>query len=186
MGPTWVLSAPDGPHVGPISLAIRGVEYNLWVHSLIYILHLSLLYHVILLLLSCTIFKTCIFNISLKIPSLKLQGHLSVANELILYYEACLQHPRDPCLGIISLPPIHGITADNPSFTLQQPTIAAERILSETDTFMLPLIWLIFHARYHNFVVTDCSQWCCFIKYKCLCWSETVALLFLICSKDAP
>ena len=22
MGPTWVLSAPDGPHVGPINLAI--------------------------------------------------------------------------------------------------------------------------------------------------------------------
>ena len=24
MGPTWVLSAPDGPHVGPMKLAIRG------------------------------------------------------------------------------------------------------------------------------------------------------------------
>ena len=24
MGPTWVLSAPDGPHVGPINLAMRG------------------------------------------------------------------------------------------------------------------------------------------------------------------
>ena len=23
MGPTWVLSAPDGPHVGPVNLAIR-------------------------------------------------------------------------------------------------------------------------------------------------------------------
>ena len=23
MGPTWVLSAPDGPHAGPMSLAIR-------------------------------------------------------------------------------------------------------------------------------------------------------------------
>ena len=23
-GPTWVLSAPDGPHVGPMNLAIRG------------------------------------------------------------------------------------------------------------------------------------------------------------------
>ena len=29
MGPTWVLSAPDGPHVGPMNLAIRGsVEYS--------------------------------------------------------------------------------------------------------------------------------------------------------------
>ena len=28
MGPTWVLTAPDGPHVGPMNLAIRGV-YNL-------------------------------------------------------------------------------------------------------------------------------------------------------------
>ena len=24
MGPTWVLSATDGPHVGPMDLAIRG------------------------------------------------------------------------------------------------------------------------------------------------------------------
>ena len=23
MGPTWVLSAPGGPHIGPMSLAIR-------------------------------------------------------------------------------------------------------------------------------------------------------------------
>ena len=23
MGPTWVLSAPDGPHIGPMNLAIR-------------------------------------------------------------------------------------------------------------------------------------------------------------------
>ena len=29
MGPTWVLSAPDGPHVGPKNLAIRGLmDYN--------------------------------------------------------------------------------------------------------------------------------------------------------------
>ena len=25
MGPTWVLSAPDGPHVGPMNLAIRNL-----------------------------------------------------------------------------------------------------------------------------------------------------------------
>ena len=25
MGPTWVLSAPVGPHVGPMDLAIRGI-----------------------------------------------------------------------------------------------------------------------------------------------------------------
>ena len=28
MGPTWVLSAPDGPHVGPMYLAIT-VDYGL-------------------------------------------------------------------------------------------------------------------------------------------------------------
>ena len=28
MGPTWVLSAPDGPHVGPMNLAIREYTYN--------------------------------------------------------------------------------------------------------------------------------------------------------------
>ena len=27
MGPTWVLSAPDGPHVGPTNLAIRDVKH---------------------------------------------------------------------------------------------------------------------------------------------------------------
>ena len=27
MGLTWVLSAPDGPHVGPMNLAIRGWSY---------------------------------------------------------------------------------------------------------------------------------------------------------------
>ena len=27
MGPTWVLSSPDGPHVGPMNLAIR-VSYD--------------------------------------------------------------------------------------------------------------------------------------------------------------
>ena len=25
IGPTWVMSAPDGPHVGPMNLAIRTV-----------------------------------------------------------------------------------------------------------------------------------------------------------------
>ena len=37
MGPTWVLSAPDGPHVGPMNLAIREckliINEILW-HSL--------------------------------------------------------------------------------------------------------------------------------------------------------
>ena len=28
MGPTWVLSAPDGPHVGPMNLAIRGYPHE--------------------------------------------------------------------------------------------------------------------------------------------------------------
>ena len=28
MGPTWVLSAPDGPHVGPMNLAIRDATQN--------------------------------------------------------------------------------------------------------------------------------------------------------------
>ena len=29
MGPTWVLSAPDGPHVGPMNLAIRTIAADL-------------------------------------------------------------------------------------------------------------------------------------------------------------
>ena len=29
MGPTWVLSAPDGPHVGPMNLAIRDANVQL-------------------------------------------------------------------------------------------------------------------------------------------------------------
>ena len=28
MGPTWVLSSPDGPHVVPINLAIRDVLFS--------------------------------------------------------------------------------------------------------------------------------------------------------------
>ena len=28
MGPTWVMSAPGGPHVGPTNLAIRDVHYH--------------------------------------------------------------------------------------------------------------------------------------------------------------
>ena len=34
MGPTWVLSAPDGPHVGPTNLAIRDVIHSS--HSIAY------------------------------------------------------------------------------------------------------------------------------------------------------
>ena len=30
MGPTWVLSAPDGPHVGPMNLAITGTLARIW------------------------------------------------------------------------------------------------------------------------------------------------------------
>ena len=30
MGPIWVLSAPDGPHVGPMNLAIRGAARSCW------------------------------------------------------------------------------------------------------------------------------------------------------------
>ena len=26
MGPAWILSAPDGPHIGPMSLALREVS----------------------------------------------------------------------------------------------------------------------------------------------------------------
>ena len=35
MGPTWVLSAPDGPHVGPMDLAVKDYLFQhvgpLWV-----------------------------------------------------------------------------------------------------------------------------------------------------------
>ena len=31
MGPTWVPAAPDGPHVGPMNLAIRVCLYLIWV-----------------------------------------------------------------------------------------------------------------------------------------------------------
>ena len=36
MGPTWVLSAPDGPHVGPMNLAIRFYLRN-WPNSPLFI-----------------------------------------------------------------------------------------------------------------------------------------------------
>ena len=34
MGPTWVLSAPDGSHVGPMNLAIRATHVYLWYISI--------------------------------------------------------------------------------------------------------------------------------------------------------
>ena len=41
MGPTWVLSAPDGPHVGPMNLAIRaGMVYRHF-HFIISSIHLQ-------------------------------------------------------------------------------------------------------------------------------------------------
>ena len=42
MGPTWVLSAPDGPHVGPMNLAIRGTRpliYCEWIHFFIILIN---------------------------------------------------------------------------------------------------------------------------------------------------
>ena len=37
MGPTWVLSAPDGPHVGPMNLAIREcLMYTPGIYVIIY------------------------------------------------------------------------------------------------------------------------------------------------------
>ena len=42
MGPTWVLSAPDGPHVGPINLAMREINKRFWARWLLTILKLTL------------------------------------------------------------------------------------------------------------------------------------------------
>ena len=36
MGPTWVLSAPDGPHVGPINFAIRVNNRNTYISRISY------------------------------------------------------------------------------------------------------------------------------------------------------
>ena len=33
MGPTWVLSAPDGPHVGPMNLAVTVTSHNVVCHE---------------------------------------------------------------------------------------------------------------------------------------------------------
>ena len=37
MGPTWVLSSPDGPHVGPMNLAIRVIK-QIFKHHLIQVI----------------------------------------------------------------------------------------------------------------------------------------------------
>ena len=34
MGPTWVLSAPDGPHVGPMNLVTRDVVLCTTMHTM--------------------------------------------------------------------------------------------------------------------------------------------------------
>ena len=43
MGPTWVLSAQGGPHVGPINLAIRAV-LKFMINSITYCLYFSIIY----------------------------------------------------------------------------------------------------------------------------------------------
>ena len=54
MGPTWVLSAPDGPHVGPMSLAIRVV---LVIHGCHFSISLD----------RCTSILTCLSPLNLHI-----------------------------------------------------------------------------------------------------------------------
>ena len=40
MGPTWVLSAPDGPHVGPMNLAFRNItSHVMWPVTSLHIIH---------------------------------------------------------------------------------------------------------------------------------------------------
>ena len=41
MGPTWVLSAPDGPHVGPVNLVTRDVITRLKFKSYQWNIHVS-------------------------------------------------------------------------------------------------------------------------------------------------
>ena len=45
MGPTWVLSAPDGPHVSPMNLAIRDcmTEEACTAYHIIYKYHIDIL-----------------------------------------------------------------------------------------------------------------------------------------------
>ena len=55
MGPTWVLSAPDGPQVGPMNLAIRVVLFLLLIfsnhlHNLIILQKVSVYYNITSLL----------------------------------------------------------------------------------------------------------------------------------------
>ena len=47
MGPAWVLSAPAGPHVGPMNLALRDAVFEQWV----------------VLWLSCNALDECIFRL---------------------------------------------------------------------------------------------------------------------------
>ena len=45
MGPTWVLSAPDGPHLGPMTLAIRvpNIKVERWRDPIIFISEIHIL-----------------------------------------------------------------------------------------------------------------------------------------------
>ena len=44
MGPTWVLSAPDGPHIGPMNLVIMVALYPTHVSAVFFSSALSLVY----------------------------------------------------------------------------------------------------------------------------------------------
>ena len=44
MGPTWVLSAPDGPHVSPMNLVIRDVECISWYRQVVFVVFCCIKY----------------------------------------------------------------------------------------------------------------------------------------------
>ena len=74
MGPTWVLSAPDGPHVGPMNLAIRDYiirsprTWRYWATN-----RHSVVYRVTCVIYWFLLFKTIYKSLTLEIKPLSRQ-----------------------------------------------------------------------------------------------------------------
>ena len=82
-GPTWVLPAPDGPHVGPMNLAIREPSHecinSLPFESIHYSINIHSLYHF-------SAFKQCrFFNFIIK-EDKELPVHVLMLNHKYMYY----------------------------------------------------------------------------------------------------
>ena len=84
MGPTWVLSAPDGPHVGPMKLAIR-INIKYYIGKLFIKLYLFWILHLYIWNRRQFSNNTCGFEKQLAHENIFLYIFLTLRISLLLY-----------------------------------------------------------------------------------------------------